>query len=65
MNTVDRRFKLARIAAGYSQRTLAVRLGVSEHIVSKWETGRLTPDAAMRNRVAVELGKQTWEIFAR
>lgn len=52
MSAVERRFKLARIEAGYSQRMLAVRLGVSEHVVSKWETGRLVPNAAMRERVA-------------
>ncbi|MCX6996484.1 MAG: helix-turn-helix transcriptional regulator [Kiritimatiellaeota bacterium] len=65
MRTMDNRFKLARIQAGLSQRDLALRVGVSEHLVSKWETGRLVPDAATRERVAAVLGKRSWEIFSR
>ena len=65
MSAVDKRFKLARIEAGFSQRVLAVRLGVSEHVVSKWETCRLVPDKEMRGRVAALLFKAPYEIFPR
>ena len=65
MSAVDRRFKLPRIEAGLSQRELALRLGVSEHIVSKWETGRVVPDPQAREQVAATLGKRPFEIFNR
>lgn len=35
--------KLARMRAGYTQKEVAERLGISESLVAKWETGRSRP----------------------
>lgn len=37
--------KAARVNAGYSQSTLAKKIGVSKSTISRWETGKLSvPD---------------------
>ncbi|MBO7668463.1 MAG: helix-turn-helix domain-containing protein, partial [Firmicutes bacterium] len=45
------RLKELRAAAGLSQEKLAERLGVSRQVITKWETGRGTPD--MENLIAL------------
>ena len=42
---------------------LAEQVGVKEIEISRIETGRVTPDAAMKRRIATILGKPTFEIF--
>lgn len=45
-NQVDfgKRVKSFRMSGGYSQREIALRIGVSEQAVSKWENGECLPD---------------------
>lgn len=45
-NHVDfgKRVKSFRMSGGYSQREIALRIGVSEQAVSKWENGECLPD---------------------
>ncbi len=38
---------------GWSQLDLALRLGVSQNAVSKWESGRVVPSEANRYRLMV------------
>lgn len=37
------RLKQARIKSGYTQKQVAVRLGISQQSVSKYETEKITP----------------------
>ena len=53
----------ARVLKGITQRQLAVQVGTREIEISRIETGRITPDAAMKQRIAAVLGKPTFEIF--
>ena len=64
MNADDVRLKLARIKAGKSQRDLALATGVSEHMVSKWETRRLSPPREIQEKIAAVLGVKRWEVFS-
>jgi len=50
-------------AQGITQRQLAELVGTREIEISRIETGRVTPDAAMKQRIAVVLGKPTFELF--
>ena len=59
----DKRLKVARIEAGLTQFQVAVAAGVSEALVSKYETGRLTPPRDVQVRIAGALGKARWEVF--
>lgn len=61
--TDDRRLKIARISAGLSQRDLALAVNVSEHLISKWETRRLSPRRDLQERIAAVLSVRRWEIF--
>lgn len=59
----NERLREARIAVGYSQHDLATLVGVSEHTITKWETGRSTPEREMQVRVAEALNVKRWEVF--
>ena len=48
---------------GITQRQLAELVGTREIEVSRIETGRVTPDTAMKQRIALVLGKPTFELF--
>lgn len=48
--------KLARMKAGLRQIDLAEKLGVSESLVTKWETGRSRPTRAILNKISIILG---------
>ena len=48
---------------GITQRQLAEVVGTREIEISRIETGRVTPDAAMKQRIALVLGKPTFELF--
>lgn len=41
--TARMRLKLARIESGLSQKELALRVGVSQQTIAKWELGLTTP----------------------
>ncbi len=59
----NNRMKAARVLKGITQLQLAEQVGTREIEISRIETGRLTPDAAMKQRIAMILGKPTFEIF--
>lgn len=48
-----------RKAANLTQEELATRLHISTQAVSKWETGRASPDISLLPRIAAELGCST------
>lgn len=45
-------FKLARMSAGLSQKELAEKIGVSESLIAKYETGRARPNKFRLERIA-------------
>ncbi len=48
---------------GITQLQLAEQVGTREIEISRIETGRVTPDGAMKQRIALILQKPTFEIF--
>lgn len=54
---------IIRKARTLSQQDMARLLGVSQQTLSKFETGRLAPDAAVRVRMAAILGVSENELF--
>lgn len=63
MNCVNTTLKFARISRKLRQIDLARDLGVSENLVSAWETNRAMPLPVMRYRVAELLGVTPGELF--
>ncbi|HPF99834.1 MAG TPA: helix-turn-helix transcriptional regulator [Kiritimatiellia bacterium] len=59
----DRRLKVARVAAGLTQMDVAQSAGVSEALISKYETRRLTPPRGVQEKIAARLGVCRWEVF--
>ena len=59
----NRRLAAARVLKGVTQRQLAEQVGTREIEISRIETGRVQPTVAMKQRIAVVLGKPTFEIF--
>jgi transcriptional regulator with XRE-family HTH domain len=53
--TARRRFACARRAAGYTQETLAVSLGVERSTVARWEQGDTEPQPYVRPKLAEAL----------
>jgi transcriptional regulator with XRE-family HTH domain len=47
-----------------TQFALARRVGCTESLISKIETGRSTPDHWLKEAIATELGIRTWEVGA-
>lgn len=45
------KLRLARIESGYSQKQLAVELGVSQQTIAKWELGLTTPSQFSQIRI--------------
>ena len=63
MVKVNVALKLARINCNLKQIDLARELGVSENLVSAWETLRATPLPDMRYRVAKILNSTPEQLF--
>lgn len=61
--TGNRRLAAARVLKGITQRRLAELVGTREIEISRIETERVTPTAAMKQRIAEVLGKPTFELF--
>lgn len=61
--TVNHRMKAARVLKGLTQLQLAERVGTREIEISRVETGRIAPDARLKQRIADALGKPTFELF--
>lgn len=59
----NNRMKAARVLKGLTQLQLADKVGTREIEISRIETGRVAPDAGMKQRIALVLGKPTFEIF--
>lgn len=53
----------ARVLKGLTQRQLAEKVGTREIEISRIETGRISPDVALKQRIADVLGKPTFELF--
>jgi DNA-binding XRE family transcriptional regulator len=51
-----RQFARVRKAAGYTQESLAERLGVDRSTVGRWEIGEVEPQAGQRPKIAEALG---------
>ena len=52
----------ARRRLGLTQLDLAQRVGCTESLVTKIETGRATPEKSLKEAIARELNIQTWEV---
>jgi ribosome-binding protein aMBF1 (putative translation factor) len=52
----------ARRRLGWTQLTLAQRVGCTESLVTKIETGRATPERELKETIANELNIPTWEV---
>ena len=59
----NRRMAAARVLKGLTQRRLAEKVGTREIEISRIETGRVTPAAEMKRRIAEVLGKPAFELF--
>lgn len=58
-----RLIRQARIDLGETQKSLSVRLGVAQEIVSRWENGIYAPRDETRPRIAAALNKTVAELF--
>jgi len=56
------RMKAARMIKGLTQLDLAQRVGCSEALISKIETGRTSPDRELKERIACILEIEKWEV---
>lgn len=56
-------FKLARMKAGLTQKTLAERLKCSESLIAKWETERSRPKGEKLAKIADILQCKAEELF--
>jgi len=56
------RMKAARMLKGMTQHALAERVGCTEALVSKIETGRATPERELKERIARVLEIEIWEV---
>ena len=59
----NHRLKAARVLRGLNQLQLAERLGLKEIQISRFETGRCSPDEATKLRIAEVLQKPAFELF--
>ena len=59
----NRRLAAARVLKGLTQMQLAELVGTKEIEISRIETRRVQPTVVMKQRIAVVLGKPTFEIF--
>lgn len=50
-----RRMAVGRIVMGLTQKALGERLGVTELVISKIETGRLSPSDDLRHKISAVL----------
>jgi transcriptional regulator with XRE-family HTH domain len=57
------RLKAARVLKGLTQLQLAEKIGMTEHDVSRLETGRVQARRAIKERVAAVLEKPAFELF--
>ena len=66
MNAITERrlfLKIARMRAGLTQKQLADQCGVSEHFVTRLETGRAFPNSEQRAAIAAALKIRSYEVM--
>lgn len=61
---VGKAIKFLRKRAGYTQRDLAERIGISDKAVSKWERGISLPDIALLGKLSIPLDTDTDSLLA-
>jgi transcriptional regulator with XRE-family HTH domain len=61
--TTNNRLKAARVGKGLTQFQLADLIGKQEIDISRFETGRASPDADTKQRIAEILEKPAYELF--
>ena len=61
-NNVGQAMRDARRRLGWTQLDLGQRVGCTESLVTKIETGRSMPEQSLKEAIARELGIQTWEV---
>ena len=61
-NNKGQAMREARRRLGLTQLDLAQRVGCTESLVTKIETGRATPEQSLKEAIARELDIQTWEV---
>ncbi len=61
---VGRAMREARRRLGLTQLDLAQRVGCTESLVTKIETGRATAEQPLKESISRELGIATWEVGA-
>ncbi|OVE76000.1 hypothetical protein BVX97_02665 [bacterium E08(2017)] len=59
----NKRLKIARIKKSMTQLGLAEMVGVKEYDVTRWETGRATPERRIQEQIASILEVKRWEVF--
>ena len=59
----NNRLRAARVLLGMTQLALAEKVGAKEIEISRIETGRLSPGAELKRRIAEVLRKPTFELF--
>ncbi len=59
----NNRLKAARVRIGLTQLQLAEKIGRREIDISRFETGRSSPDRETKQQIAEILGKPTYELF--
>ena len=60
MINISERIKTIRRHNGFSQRQLAAKIGTSQKVVSRWETGGVKPRVASLQKIA-DVGGVTFE----
>ncbi len=61
-NTTGQAMHEARRRLRWTQLELARRVGCTESLITKIETGRATPERDLKEAIAAELGIHTWEV---
>ena len=61
-NTTGQAMRDARRHLGWTQLELARRVGCTESLITKIETGRATPEQGLKDAIARELNIATWEV---
>lgn len=61
-NTTGQAMRDARRRLGWTQLELARRVGCTESLVTKIETGRSAPERSLKEAIARELNIPSWEV---
>ena len=61
-SNIGKPMREARRKLGFTQLDLARKIGCGESVISRIETGRISPESWLKEKVAKELGIPTWEV---